>query len=262
MAIGASAAVGELDTATLQRRLRSLHRRVESGLHPREHGRGLVAKFDAQFGLRRHDVGGARPHGDDAEIPHRIRAAGRAQALRQVCRKAEHRQARIAAHRHGRRSGVIGAAAKAHDVAAYSDDAGHDADIDRFGDRAAGPARYGLPDRRDGDGDRGGPEGRLPSPTCASRSTSRSPVFVWTPASALSASSPQNDRLPRQAKPRPFLVRERDHVDPDARGAARPARASSRPKMTPSAPSSQPPLGTLSLCEPTRMLCSASGERP
>ena len=64
------------------------------------------------------------------------RPAGRAQALGQICREAEHGGARVAAFRDRRRSRVIGAAAKAHHVAADADDAGHDADIDSFGDKA------------------------------------------------------------------------------------------------------------------------------
>ena len=65
--------------------------------------------------------------------------------------------ARIAAHRHRRRAGVIGTAAKAHDVTAQSDDAGHDTDIDGFADqpRALLDMRFEIGAMAIGD--RGGP---------------------------------------------------------------------------------------------------------
>ena len=49
--------------------LRGAHGGLENRLHAFDHVRNQVAEFDGQVSFRRHDIGGARSNGDDAEIP-------------------------------------------------------------------------------------------------------------------------------------------------------------------------------------------------
>ena len=201
------------------------------------------------------DVGRAGMHVDDAEVGHAAAAArARPTSSARPQRVIGGGQEGVAAPLHRRGAGVVGLAVE--DDARASD--AHDGiDHARWARRlppAAGPARCAARCTR-----APRPGARSPRGTAARRSrrapsrrrACRRPPRPWLGIGGRVEPAAERPRAEEAAVASFLVAPRRDHQR--RRGAAPASRMAcrhSRPAITPSAPSSVPPSGTVSMCEP------------